>query len=235
MSPLSPLSSFALLTMPSVELIGLNKQIRNARERLKRSQRRSETDRLPSAALGLSALMVYSFSWNNLDVAARFLLWKQCRDVEDLEKMRGLMERIYRSTPNSEIVQLMNEECVACYRMRQMTGACRFIVEFHLCGWVEIQNCEKGFAPNRAQLVREALSFVATLAAPKEVQDSVRQPLLSSVRSQRKWMARFRKTWGAKLGKLQVLSPLPLHVLQEKARVEAAGCAVKGLVECRVE
>ena len=199
------------------ELVHLNKRIRNARERLKRAQRQSEPDCLPTPAVALNALLVYIFSWNNLEIAAHFLVLRHSGAPADLEGMRALMERIYLGTPNVQIVQVMNQECADFCNMQQMASACRYIVEFHLCIWVRTQNCKKGLAPNRAQLVREALSLIGTTAAPKEVQDRVRQPLISSVRSQRKWMARFRKSWGAKLGRLQVLPPLPLHVLQEKA------------------
>eukprot|EP00435_Cladocopium_sp_Y103_P060964 s799_g22.t1 len=98
--------------MSGMALADLNKQIRNVRERLKRSQRSTALDSLPAPGVVQAALMVYTFSWNNLDIAARFLLWRLGTNESDLEEMCCLMEKIYTNTPNPQILQLTTDECL---------------------------------------------------------------------------------------------------------------------------
>ena len=96
---------------------------------------------------------------------------------------------------------------------------CRYVVELRLWQWLCKQNCEKGVAPSRLQLIRIALSAIPT-EAPLQVQQRLRQPLSSSARSQRRWLHRFRRAWGARLGKLQVLHSVPQHMVEEKGESE---------------
>ena len=71
-------------------------------------------------------------------------------------------------------------------------------------------------APSRGQLVKFALSIVPE-EPPSEVQRRAEKPLRGSGRVQRRWLQSFRKNWGAKLGTLQIVQPMPLHQKQEKA------------------
>ena len=77
-----------VITDMDPELVHLNKRIRNARERLKRAQRQSEPDCLPTPAVALNALLVYIFS-NNLE-PAHFLVLRHSGAPADLEGMRAL-------------------------------------------------------------------------------------------------------------------------------------------------
>ena len=95
--------------------------------------------------------------------------------------------------------------------------AARYIVEHKLFNWTVQQNCECGVAPSRAQLVNEALASVPK-DTPSEIASRIRFFLGGGARSQRKWLAKWRKRWQTRRGKLQVRERLSSASIRTKAR-----------------
>ena len=93
--------------------------------------------------------------------------------------------------------------------------AAQFVVSYRLFHWLQQQN-EKGVAPRRRDLVAQALeSFPEGM--PLESLCKFKHTLRHK-RFQNQWLRRFRLQWNARLAKLPVLPPLPLHLRQEKVR-----------------
>ncbi|CAJ1424620.1 unnamed protein product [Effrenium voratum] len=100
---------------------------------------------------------------------------------------------------------------------RRAACAARYVVEHQLFGWIVEQNSEHGVAPSRDQLVEKALCFTPS-TLPSEVRRALAASFNAQPRAQRKWLARFRARWGARLGVLKVQEVVPLEERQAKAR-----------------
>ena len=87
-------------------------------------------------------------------------------------------------------------------------------MEHRLFSWIKVQNQEKGVAPSREQICGQALDFISAEEAPNEVRCHLSALLHGSPRKQRKWLARFRKRWGAKLAVLRPDVPRALRKLK---------------------
>jgi hypothetical protein len=98
---------------------------------------------------------------------------------------------------------------------RSLVVAGKFVVERKLFQWTLCQNCKKGVAPSRRQLVEQALGFISS-DLPGEVKDHLARGLQSTGRSQRKWMRSWRNRWGARVGKLSVRRHLAPEVIRSK-------------------
>ena len=152
--------------------------------------------------LCVKIVMVYVYSGHDLDAAAEFMVSQGHGKSKNLEERRCLVELAYRRTSTPIIVGLLTDACLEQHSFQVLVCTCRYVVELRLWQWLCQQNCEKGVAPSRLQLIRIALSAIPT-EAPLQVQQRLRQPLSSSARSQRRWLHRFRRAWGARLGTLQ--------------------------------
>lgn len=204
--------------MPAGDLSEVSRRIRCLQRQVRR--RRAAADAAQKGEVnpkmaGL-AIMVYVFSGHNLDMAAEFLAFKLRLGDDSMEDMRCKFEQVCMQEPVARVVELMNDQCVASRSMQVMTAACTFIVQRQLHAWLREQNCNRGVAPSRAQMIRHALSVVPS-DCPLEVQACVGKPLRGSARRQRKWLRRFRQLWGARVGTLQAVSTLSLTEMQEKA------------------
>ncbi|CAJ1417449.1 unnamed protein product [Effrenium voratum] len=203
--------------MAADDLASLSRRIRGMQRKLRRRRAGDDVGQgVLSSKTASAAIMVYVFSGHNLDVAAAFLLFKFHLADDCMEDTRCMVENAYLQEPNSRVVELMNDQCVATRSMRVMTTACTFILHRQLYVWLCKQNCERGVAPSRTQMIRRALS-VAPSDCPLEVQACVEAPLRGSARRQRKWLRRFRRVWGARVGSLQPISTLSVQEMQEKA------------------
>ena len=90
----------------------LNKRIRCVRAQLKRKTVEGDAAHL-NARLETRLLMVYIFSGHDLQAAADFLLHRHVLVEAGLETRLALVERVYLKTPTHEIVNLMNDSCLA--------------------------------------------------------------------------------------------------------------------------
>ena len=197
----------------AMAIADVRRRMKNIRAQLKR--RREKDSEAIGQALSSEVLMVYVFSGNDLDAAAEFVRLQKPALSESLDKRRRAVEHIYAQTPVDELAELTNDDCLARYSCKKMVSSCRFIAELRLYQWLVAQNCEHGVAPSRLQMVRCALHSLPD-AVPWQVRRRAQRPLLGPERVQRKWLQRFRSTWDAKLGKLEVVHTTPQHVVQEK-------------------
>ena len=94
--------------------------------------------------------------------------------------------------------------------------AARYVLEYNLFHWLYYQNTVQGVAPTRSQLVEKAQAFIPK-SMSVEGQERVRSLVAGEPRAQRKWLARFKQYWDARLGILRVQDALPVDVLQAKA------------------
>ncbi|CAJ1347757.1 unnamed protein product, partial [Effrenium voratum] len=124
--------------------------------------------------------------------------------------MEQLLEDVvwaYRSDPPPETVLSLSKDQFA---------AGKYVVEYKLFHWVLTQNRCHGVAPSRTQLMEKAQAFV-----PSNVNSAVRSQLCKlfggKPRAQRKWLARFRKRWGVRLGVLKVQDYVPVEEKRAKA------------------
>ena len=220
--------------MAADDLASLSRRIRGVQRKLRRRRAGDDVGQgVLSSKTASAAIMVYVFSGHNLDVAAEFLIFKFHLTDDCMEDMRCMVENAYLQEPNSRVVELMNDQCVATRSMRVMSTACTFILHRQLYVWLCKQNCERGVAPSRTQMIRHALSVVPS-DCPLEVQACVEAPLRGSARRQRKWLRRFRRVWGARVGSLQPISTLSVQEMQEKAgQGECWGAQPKGRKKIR--
>lgn len=202
--------------MAAGDLVEVSRRIRRLQRQLRRRRAAgvAQKGEVTPKMAGL-AIMVYVFSGHNLDMAAEFLAFKLHLGDDSMEDMRCKFEQLYMQEPVPQVVELMNDQCVASRSMRVMAAACTFIVHRQLYAWLREQNCNRGVAPSRAQMIRHALSLVPS-DCPLEVQACVVKPLRGSARRQRKWLRRFRQLWGARVGTLQAISTLSVTEMQEK-------------------
>lgn len=200
--------------MAAESLRAVSRRIELLQRRKKRFN--EEADRVVvSKSLTWQVLSVYVYSGNDLDTAAAFLK-RKLSQAFDMEEVRSLVVSLYRRAPTASIADLCFDESVACHGVQRLVTACRYVVESRLHDWLLNQNCRRGVAPSRTQMMRFALSALPQ-EPPTEVQVCARRPLCGSCRTQRKWLCSFRKRWGAKLGRLKTVAPMPLHEKQEKA------------------
>ena len=89
-------------------------------------------------------------------------------------------------------------------------------MEHSLYLWIGNQNHDRGVAPSREQILARALSFIPA-QAPDEVRVRLRHMLTGAPRKQRKWLARFRNRWGARIGVLRPGEDVPVALRKQKA------------------
>lgn len=171
--------------MAAGDLVEVSRRIRRLQRQLRRRRAAgvAQKGEVTPKMAGL-AIMVYVFSGHNLDMAAEFLAFKLHLGDDSMEDMRCKFEQLYMQEPVPQVVELMNDQCVASRSMRVMAAACTFIVHRQLYAWLREQNCNRGVAPSRAQMIRHALSLVPS-DCPLEVQACVVKPLRGSARRQR--------------------------------------------------
>ena len=132
---------------------------------------------------------------------------------EELDRFKEQLEWAYIAAPSPELCKLLEdgqEQHTTCV----LAG--RLLVQHLLRGWTVVQN-DKGVAPDRRQLVQEALSLIPC-ALPETVRSSLCSEIEGSgkARAQRKWLQSFRKSVGASLGALRAQDHVSLPDMQMK-------------------
>ena len=89
-------------------------------------------------------------------------------------------------------------------------------MEHNLYNWIASQNANHGVAPSREQVV-EQLETSIPLQTPQKVRVKLCNLLNGHPRKQRKWLARFRKRWGARIGVLRPQEAVSLPDRRQKA------------------
>lgn len=110
--------------------------------------------------------------------------------------------------------------------------AARYVVEHKLFQYTVRQNCEVGVAPGRAQLVGQALALVPQ-GVPPEIAAKIRYAYSGGPHSERKWLAKWRRRWRARKGKLQVRERLATALIKKKAGTVVPHSTLP-LLECSI-
>lgn len=225
----------------AAELAAINRRIRSLQERRSRPKRKFAvvstndppddgsgfSDDLDGVAEGLRltvppcahrVLAVFILLNQDGLAAAHFLAAQNKLRVADslLQSLRRLVEDAYLALSIEAIVDVLSPPTSA-RQYSELFLAGRFVVAYRLHAWVLEQN-KKGVAPSRRQMV-----FAARSLAPSELPSVVTNKLdqywqgHGSPRLQRKWLQRFRRTYGLRFGRVPMQAVMPVEEMQRKA------------------
>lgn len=167
-----------------------------------------------------SVMAVFELTGRNASVAAQFLAMRN-----NIQLAEGLLpnrfvaaiEDAYLRVPLETLVHLLDSP--HCPRQRrELFLAGSFLVKLHLRDWLLAQNKEE-VAPDRRQLVSEACWGI-----PQDLPHVIVDMLLryyqggGRLRFQRKWLSRFRKEFGLRLGRLRVQAMMPVEEMRKIGR-----------------
>ena len=93
--------------------------------------------------------------------------------------------------------------------------ACRYVVEHRLCSWLRAQNFVHGVAPSRSQIMEQGPKLLPT-NLPAATKSAMEKIFAASARTQRKWLASFRRRWHARIGMLRVHDHVPPELRNSK-------------------
>ena len=183
--------------------------------------------------------MVYVLGGRSTAVAVDFLLGRGTRDrwapatgagnrrmtqksgapsVDEVaSRFAAEVERAFAEAPPSAVVALESDPA-AQFEMIDLLCAHKYVMEHQLQAWIARQNVQQGVAPSREQVMVQLPACIST-HAPLKVRDRLRRLAAGSPRKQRKWLARFRRRWGARFGVLQTQE----HVCVEERRQKVFG------------
>jgi hypothetical protein len=161
--------------------------------------------------------MVFVLSGHSASAAMDYLNKKGPRAIAEQESQRleKEVEWAYIHEPLPSLCAMFSEP-LAANLWKMVYKATKCCVERRLAEYVVYQNCVKGVAPGRSQLAQEALRTIPA-EAPPTVCEKLRFELNGRARSVRKWLASFRKRWGARIGKLAVHEQIPSDQVAAKA------------------
>ena len=204
----------------AADLKEIQRQIRNLQQQQRRRGHFSKKIFLQRHPSSTCTLLVFHFSGHDTRVALDFMRGRG--------RAKGKV-----SNPSSEERKTL---CVAVqehFAARVEHGGCdptawvgvtqrelilsaRFVLERCLYDWVWQQNCVKGVAPSRNQLMEEGAKLLPA-TVPEPAKTSLQTVFQSAARTQRKWLASFRFRWDARIGALRIQEHVPRHVMQSKA------------------
>lgn len=197
-------------SMPA-ETADLTRQIKNLQRKLRRLKKRQA---LRQAVLDRVALLVYICSDHRAEVAAQFHI-SMSPVPSSLPSAIAHVEWLYINAPLEDKVAMMLDPLMV-YTLPQALMALRYVLGFQLHEWVRMQNCDFGVAPSRQMMAEQFRQMV-----PKDLPPSLKAKVLTPLRtprSQRKFLASFRKQFGCKLGRLRTASLMSVEEQQSKAR-----------------
>lgn len=173
--------------------------------------------KVPAHASGVMA--VFELTGRNATVAARFLAMRNKLHFAEGALPNSLVAAIedaYLHVPFETLVRLLDSPPCPSQR-RELFMAGSFLVKKRLRDWLLAQN-KKGVAPGRRQLVSEACQGIPK-DLPRVIVDMLFRYFQGGGRPscQRKWLRRFRKEFGLRLGRLRVQSVMPVEEMQRKA------------------
>ena len=195
---------------PAHTLVECRRRMRALQQRKRRLEARMAKSGCLSPRDVDLACLVHTFSQNSRAAAAHFVRgWG-----------RRSKPKAHSDTSVEELVEDVVWSCQAGLAetapLMDQVLAARYVLEYKLFHWLYYQNTVQGVAPTRSQLVEKAQAFTPK-SMSVEGQERVRSLVAGEPRAQRKWLARFRQHWGARLGILRVQDALPVDVLQAKA------------------
>ena len=220
------------------ELVAINRRVRALQQRSSRLKRKVVVNQdgpselgggLGDLAEGLCltvppyaqrVLAVFILMQQDGLAAAHFLAAQNKLPVDSsiLNTLRHLFEDAYLALSIAAILEVLNPPTSA-QQWSELLMAGRFVVTYRLHTWVMLQN-KKGVAPSRQQIV-----LAARRLTPSELPSVVTNRLHhywqghGRPRLQRKWLQRFRKTYGLRLGRLPVQAVMPVEEMQRKVAI----------------
>ena len=142
--------------------------------------------------------------------------WRHCQSGKSfdppsqsrVQELAEEVEQAFLQAPISGLVALVQDP-LKHFEFEDLLCAHKYVMVHRLFSCIKVQNQEKGVAPSREQICSQALDFIPA-EAPDEIRFHLSALLHGSPRKQPKWLARFRKPWGAKLGVLRPRDDVPL-------------------------
>lgn len=201
-------------------LLEVGVALRNARRRRARSQAAaSNTEKLTRGVLS-TAMLLYALASHEISVAVSYVVTQEERRRHALpsrnkEAIQSAIEEAYVNTPIDKLVALLDEPADLVSKRRLMAAA-KHVVEYRLFESLLRQNCHKGVAPSSRHMLAQALRCISS-NAPITVKEALRRQFAVVDRAPRKWLAKFRCRWGARIGKLKIRFDMGTTEIREKA------------------
>lgn len=185
--------------MSASELKALTKHILRVRKNLKRAQQPKDHR--------FDALVVFLWAGHDFNAAATYL---RLHSEKSQEECQDEVAKIYIEMPPEQLLLMAMDPPIAA-----AVRAGTFMIERELHSWLRLQN-SIGVAPGRLHLVRQCLNFLPQ-GLPARAEALLCRPFRAGARTQRKWLARFRHRWNARIGRVPVLPDVFPHEAAEKA------------------
>ena len=203
------------------------------------SQRRAERHRLQQVAkynacewtvppqVMRAALVIYEQCGWNAEPSIQFIMRvgraNKMPSITDVEAI-VLLEEAFLVNDLKELMYAADVH-VEC---KWMLEAKRVISEWHIVQWGSNLNMHQGVAPSTASILEKAQAAGHVL--PKTVFARTRNGRPGS--TARMWASRFRKRWGAAIGKVKQNEHIPLDVLRAKVGVVISHAIIPFSVMC---
>ena len=204
------------------QLANLRRQIHNVQSRQSSCKRKSCESLLAEFScpkrLQHRVLLVYIYS-GHCSQAAEFLkrsLAASSNSHGDSLDYEAAVENLYIEAPLQVIVDLETEP-MSCAQACDVIVAMEFALQRRLRSWVEHLNTDRGVTPSRAMMIAYAMDNISS-AVPVEFQELLLKRLGGPARAQRKWLARFRRRWQCRIGRLPVQDVVPFNLQQKASR-----------------
>ena len=184
----------------------LMREIRNKSRRLRRLQAQTAAfgdASSPGPRLSARAMHVYTLTGCS-NAAACYLAWAADTCSASLAELTLVVDSLLAQPRGSRT------------NARDVLAAAGFVLQRRLWEWIHNQNVQRGVAPSRAMLVERARQLIPD-GVPPHVAARLLRPLRLG-RSQRRYLASFRKHFACKLGKLRVMPPMT----QEERRAKVS-------------
>lgn len=204
------------------ELVDVRRRLRALQKQAAKQAKSREREDVKSKFFSILVLL---YSGGAADVVADYVQGRgRCKRrglspscTVSQEQLVANVHAMYDALPVSQLAALEDDPVAAgLVTEHQMLSVLSWLVQRCLHAWVHKQNVIHGVAPSRAQLIDQAISAIPSLA-PRVWQQKLRASLSCSQRSERRWLAKFRRRWDLRLGKLKPCSELSLAQKQSKA------------------
>ena len=198
-------------------LVQLRRRIRALQQKKRRAI--SAQNKALQASSSPRTLLVFYFSGFQPEIVADFLGGRGQSKLQvqptDLGTKKVAVNEV-KFEFEQEIAQRGADPTVwAHVTLKDKVVACRYVVEHRLCSWLRVQNFVHGVAPSRNQIMEQGLKLLPA-NLPAAIQSAIGKIFAASARTQRKWLASFRRRWHARVGILKVHDHVPPELRKSK-------------------
>ena len=203
--------------MPNPCSLQLRRQIRALQQKKRRLS--SAQKKTLHASSSPRTLLVFHFSSFQPEIVADFLLGRGQSKLQlqppDLGAKNAIVNDV-KSGFEQEMAQCGPDPTAwAHVTPKDNVVACRYVVEHRLCSWLRAQNFVHGVAPSRSQIMEQGPKLLPT-NLPAATKSAMEKIFAASARTQRKWLASFRRRWHARIGMLRVHDHVPPELRNSK-------------------